>query len=74
MQPFVSPIDQSIIRDGASLRAHNRKHGVADRRDYGDAWFERKRNELENKRQGLDKAAKAERIEILKKATQHVRT
>ncbi len=74
MQPFVSPIDGSVIRSPAQLAAHNRKHGVTDRRDYGPDWFERKRRELELKRQSLDSASKRDRIEALKRATEHVRT
>ena len=74
LKPFVSPLDQTVISDPAQLRAHNRKHGVTDRRDYGESWFERKRGQLENQRQSLDKASKRDRIEILKRATEHVRT
>ena len=74
MQPFVSPIDGTLIRDPATLRAHNKKHGVTDRRDYGESWFERKRSELEMKRQQQDTASKRDRIEALKAAPQHIRT
>lgn len=74
IKPFVSPLDNTLISDSAQLRAHNRKHGVTDRRDYGESWFERKRSELETKRQNLDKESKRDRIEALKRATQHIRT
>jgi glycine cleavage system H lipoate-binding protein len=74
MQPFKSPIDGSIIRDPAQLRAHNRKHGVTDRRDYGESWFERKQNDLELKRQQLDRESKKDRINALIRATEHIRT
>ena len=74
MEPFVSPVDGSVISDPAALRAHNIKHGVTDRRDYGPDWFDRKRGELEAKRMGQDPVSKKERIELLKRATQHIRT
>ena len=74
IKPFVSPLDRTVISDPAQLRAHNLKHGVTDRRDYGESWFERKRGDLEQKRQSLDKGSKRDRIEILKRATEHVRT
>jgi hypothetical protein len=69
MQTFVSPIDGSVIRDPAQLRSHNAKHGVTDTRDYGPEWFNRKRDELEAKRQGIDPASKKERIQALIHAT-----
>ena len=74
LKPFVSPIDQTVISDPAQLRAHNIKHGVTDRRDYGESWFERKRGELESKRQSQDKQSKQERINTLTHLTRHVRT
>ena len=74
IKPFISPLDKTLITDPAQLRAHNRKHGVTDRRDYGESWFDRKRNDLEAKRQNLDKDSKRDRIEALKRATTHIRT
>jgi hypothetical protein len=74
MGAFVSPIDGAVIRDGAALREHNRKHGVTDTRDYGPEWFNRKRDVLESKRQGTDPESKQNRIEALKHATCHIRT
>ena len=73
MQPFVSPVDGTVIRDSGQLRAHNRKHGVTDRRDYGESWFERKRGELEAKRQGTDKQSKQERINALNQTYEQLR-
>ena len=74
MQPFVSPVDGTVIRDASQLRAHNRKHGVTDQRDYGSEWFARKGRENDLKRQSLDPKSKRDRIEALKRATQHIRT
>ncbi len=70
MEPFVSPIDGSIIRDGAQLAAHNRKHGVTDRRDYGPEWFERKHKEKSLALQSQTAEDRAHRIELLKHATE----
>ena len=70
LEPFVSPIDGTVIRDAAQLRSHNKKHDVTDRRDWGPDWFERKGKELELKRQGLDPESKRERIAALKQATE----
>lgn len=70
MEPFVSPIDGSIIRDGAQLAAHNRKHGVTDHRDYGPDWFERKHKEHSAAIQGQTETDKAHRIELLKHASE----
>lgn len=74
LRPFVSPIDKTVISDPAQLRAHNIKHGVTDRRDYGESWFERKRGDLERQRQGQDKESKRDRINALKQATTNIRT
>jgi hypothetical protein len=72
MKPFVSPITKELIRDAGQLRSHNAKYGVTDSRDYGPDWFDRKRGELENKRQGLDKESKNERIQALISATDNL--
>lgn len=45
MEEFVSPIDQSIIRTPADLRAHNRRHGVTDMRDYSPEYLAKAQNE-----------------------------
>ena len=74
MQPFVSPIDGSVISDPAQLRSHNAKHGVTDTREYGPNWFERKSRERNLRLTGQDKASKQDRINALVSATQHVRT
>jgi len=72
-EPFVSPVDGSYIDDFGKLRQHNKKHGVTDRRDYGEEYFAKKRDDLENRRQNLDKTSKNERIEALKHALDRAR-
>ena len=74
LKAFVSPIDKTVISDPAQLRAHNIKHGVTDRRDYGESWFDSKRNDLEAKRQSQDKQSKQDRLNTLKYLTRNVRT
>jgi hypothetical protein len=74
MEPFISPIDGSLIRDPAQLRSHNAQHGVTDSREYGDNWFEKKSRERDLRLTGQDKASKRDRIEAFKRATEHVRT
>jgi hypothetical protein len=34
LKAFVSPIDQSVIRNRSQLAAHNKKHGVTNMGDY----------------------------------------
>lgn len=65
MEAFKSPIDGSIITDRAKLRAHNKKHGVTNTQDYGDAYFKRRGREMHNESIGNTKQAKAERLEAL---------
>ena len=45
MEPFVSVIDGTTIRDHAGLRAHNKKHGVTDFRDYSPDFTEKAQKE-----------------------------
>lgn len=65
IEPFISPIDQSVISSRSKLREHNLKHGVTDLRDYGDDWFKRKAKERAEQITG--KADRAERIEQIKR-------
>lgn len=45
IEPFVSPVDHSIITGRRSLRDHQKAHGVAQHGEYGEdngrAYFER---------------------------------
>ena len=68
IEPFVSPVDGSLITGRAALRAHNKRNGVTDPRDYGPNWFENRGKEMDADRLGQTKAAKAERIDLLKRA------
>jgi len=73
MEPFVSPIDGTIISDRSHLRAHNAKHGVTNIADYGPGYFERKTREREADRQFQTKEHKQERINALVRAYDHHR-
>ena len=42
VQPFVSPVDGSIISSKSGLRNHNARNDVVNYQEFGDAHFERK--------------------------------
>jgi hypothetical protein len=68
LESFVSPIDGSVISDRGHLRAHNKKHGVTNPRDYGQDYFEKKAYERQDALKGTSKKARAERIEDIQRA------
>ncbi len=70
IKPFVSPIDQRVIKTRADLRAHNSQHGVTDMRDYGSDWFERKAKERAADYRGESRKADREATEDIKRAMQ----
>jgi len=74
MKPFKSPIDGTIIHDPAQLRAHHRKHGTTDSRDYSPEFREKASRARDLRLQGLDPKSKQDRLNVLKRATEHVRT
>jgi hypothetical protein len=73
IEPFISPIDKTVITGRAALRAHNKRHGVTDIRDYGPEWFKRRGKEKDADRLGQTKAAKQERIDLFKHAYERQR-
>ena len=74
MQPFVSPIDQTVIRDPAQLRAHHKKHGTTDARDYSPEFMAKASRDRDDRLTGQDRASKEGRLNALKHATRHIRT
>lgn len=66
-EPFVSPVDKTLISDRRHLREHNKRHGVTDPRDYGPGYFERKHKERGAEIQGKTAEAKRDRIAALKR-------
>lgn len=45
IEPFISPIDKTIISSRAHLREHNRKHNVTNAADYSTEYIEKKKAE-----------------------------
>jgi len=65
IESFVSPVDGTVIDDRAKLRAHNKRHGVTDPRDYGEGWYHQKgkeRNEVLNSKSQQNKAQRLDTI------------
>jgi hypothetical protein len=65
LDPFVSPIDGSLIDDRSKLRKHNKEHGVTNVADYGSGYFERRGKEKYADSIGATKEAKRERVAAL---------
>lgn len=41
IEPFVSPVDGSVVTGRAALREHNKKHNVTNAADYTGEWERR---------------------------------
>ena len=65
IESFKSPIDGSIISDRAHLRAHNKRHGVTDSRDYSGEYFKSKAAERASILSSDNEKAKRARIDTL---------
>lgn len=67
IEPFVSPIDQSVVSGRAALREHNKRHGVTNAADYTNEW---KQKAAERARffTGDPTYDRADRIDALKHA------
>jgi hypothetical protein len=50
IQPFVSPIDKSVISDRGQLREHMRRHNVTNAADYSPEYLARRRAEVTNEK------------------------
>jgi hypothetical protein len=74
LKPFISPIDGTLIHDSAQLRAHHKRHGTTDSRDYSPETMEKSSRARDLRLQGQDPAAKKDRIEAFTRATKHIRT
>ena len=73
IDPFVSPVDRSVISSRSKLRSHNIKHGVTDVREYGDNWFKRKSKERDAELKGETREARKSRIKSIRDALQQYR-
>ena len=65
LNPFKSPITGEIISDRTHLRAHNKKHGVTDSRDYSPEFMKKRSNERDDQMTGNNPTARAERRELI---------
>lgn len=52
VQPFISPVDGSIVNSKSGLRNHNAKNNVVNYEEFGDAHFEKKQKERDDFYQG----------------------
>lgn len=68
IEPFISPITKEVITGRAALRAHNKKHGVTDSRDYSPETMQRLSRERDDRATGNTPAAKRERLEAINEA------
>jgi len=66
IEPFISPIDKTIITSRPTLRAHMKKYGVTNSADYPEDFMGKKVKEREDTLRGRTKQAKKERIDIIK--------
>lgn len=64
-EPFKSPIDGSVISDPSKLREHNKRHEVADIREYGDEYFKKRGEEMYREKIGADERNVRERKQKL---------
>lgn len=65
IDPFVSPIDKTVISSRPHLEAHNRKHGVTNIADYGDSHFKNKSVEMRNQTLGRTQTDRQNRREVI---------
>lgn len=63
---FISPVDKTVISDRGQLARHNKRHGVTNIRDYGEAHFAKRGKEMYLEKTGQTKAAKEERKAVLR--------
>lgn len=69
IEPFRSPIDQTIVSSRPHLREHNARHGVAQMGEYGEndgqAFFTRAERERQLRLQGQTPEQRRERLETI---------
>lgn len=66
IEPFVSPVDGSVVSSRSKLRAHNRKHGVTNIADYGPDWAEKAEKSRQQRLALQTKRQKQHRVEQIK--------
>jgi len=66
IEPFVSPVDGSVISDRKQLREHNSRNGVVSADEYSSDFLERKAKERADHAQGITSSAeKQERRQVI---------
>lgn len=73
IEPFVSPVDGTVVSSRAHLREHNRKNDVHNYADYSPEYVEKKVKERHQRLQGQTKQDREHRIEALKSAIEQHR-
>lgn len=73
IEPFVSPIDKSVITDRKQLRQHMAKHGVTDSRDYSPEYIDRRAQARDRQMRAQDSAGKRKRVEHIIEAIERNR-
>ena len=48
IEPFVSPIDGSVISDRKQLREHNKRHDVVNAAEFSPQWYAKKAKERQD--------------------------
>ena len=66
IEPFVSPVDGSVISDRKQLREHNKRHGVVNQAEFSPEFLNKRRKEREDLHSGKRSTAqiRADRVEI----------
>lgn len=72
LEPFVSPVDGSVISGRAALREHDKRHGVTNVADFKGQWQKQAsdRAKLFTPGSGYDRER---RVETIKRAYEEVR-
>lgn len=67
IDPFVSPIDGTVIHSRAQRDRHMKQHGVTHASDYSNAYYEKAAKARAARLQGSTPEDKAERINLIKR-------
>ena len=72
IEPFISPIDKTLVSSRSKLRDHQKVHEVTAHGEYGEnngqAYFKRKQYERVQRMNGRAPEQQAERIEAIRNA------
>ena len=72
IEPFVSPVDRTLITGRRALRSHQRRHGVAQHGEYGEnngqAFFERAEKDRRERALSNTREDRQQRISAIARA------